>query len=276
MTRFLGVVAFALLVAGGAWYYATGGDWYYPRRLRTVPVTPTPAARDDVWLDNLYSQNPREVEAASEEVAALGARVLPAVQAALRDPNAEAERIKAALKACGIVGQAAAPAIPDVAALLPEPGVTSEAAIALSYMGPEAFPYLRDALGSNDPVVRREALRSIGKLKDRAPLDLGVVLPLLVAGMADPDPSVRAVGATYMGIIHEGPDEAVPSLAKGLADADAEVRRASASALGSFGAAAAPALPALRKASTDRNEDVAREAGRSIVKLQGTSRAPDR
>jgi len=26
----------------------------------------------------------------------------------------------------------------------------------------------------------------------------------------------------------------------------------------------------LRKASTDRNEDVAREAGRTIVKLQGT------
>jgi HEAT repeat protein len=260
MTRVLGVVSIALLVAGGVWYYSS------TRETATVSDASPP---DDEWLDHLYSQNPREVEAASEEVAALGARAVPVLQAVLRDHNAEAERIKAALKAAGIIGQAAAPAIPDVAALLAEPGVTSEAAIALSYMGREAFPPLRDALRSEDPVVRREALRSIGKLKDRAPLDLAVVLPLLVAGMADRDPGVRAVGATYLGIIHEGPEEAVPALMRGLSDPDAEVRRASAAALGSFGADAAPALPALRKASTDRNEDVAREAGRTIVKLHG-------
>ena len=262
MTKVLGVFALALLVAGGAWYYTA--------RPQTAATDEGDMAEPEKWLDNLYSQNPREVEAASEEVAALGARALPTVQAALRDPDSEAERIKAALKACGIIGQAAAPAIPEVAALLQEPGVTSEAAIALSYMGPEAFASLRDALRSDDPVVRREALRSIGKLKDRAPLDLKVVLPPLIGGMRDRDPSVRAVGATYLGIIHEGADEAVPALTQGLSDPDAEVRRASAAALGSFGAAAGPALPALRKASTDRNEDVAREAGRTIVKLQGT------
>ena len=241
---------------------------------RSRPRIETPPAQPEEWLDNLYSRNPREVEAASEEVAALGARALPVVQAVLRDHNAEAERIKAALKAAGIIGQAAAPAIPEVAALLPEAGVTSEAAIALSYMGPEAFPHLRDALADNDPIVRRESLRSIGKLKDRAPLDLAVVLPLLTAAMADSDAGVRAVAATYLGIIHEGPAEAVPALERGLRDPDAEVRRASAAALGSFGADAAPALPALRKASTDRNEDVAREAGRTIVKLQGGDKTP--
>jgi HEAT repeat protein len=264
VTRALGVLSVALLIAGGVWYYTSIRE--------TAPATTAKPPEAD-WLDHLYSQNPREVEAASEEVAALGAQAVPVLQAVLRDHNAEAERIKAALKAAGIIGQAAAPAIPEVAALLAEPGVTSEAAIALSYMGREAFPPLRDALRSEDPVVRREALRSIGKLKDRAPLDLDVVLPLLVAGMADRDPGVRAVGATYLGIIHQGADEAVPALVRGLSDPDAEVRRASAAALGSFGAEAAPALPDLRKASTDRNEDVAREAGRTIVKLQG-SRQP--
>jgi HEAT repeat protein len=259
MTRFFAVAAIALLAAG---------IWYYAR-----PPVPTPAVEDggppaDEWLEALYSENPREVEAASEEVASLGARALPTVQQVLRDHNAEAERIKAALKAAGIIGQAAAPAIPDVAALLAEPGVTSEAAIALSYMGPEAFPPLRDALKSGDPVVRREALRSIGKLKQRAPLELDVVLPVLIAGMSDSEPGVRAVGATYLGIIHQGADRAVPALIKGLSDPDAEVRRASAAALGSFGADAAPALPALRKAAADRNEDVASEAGRTIAKLK--------
>jgi HEAT repeat protein len=262
MTRILAVGAVVLLAAGGALYYARG-------RVTPPPPAETAAAEPEEWLDHLYSQNPREVESASEEVAALGARALPVVQAVLRDHDAEAERIKAALKAAGIIGQAAAPAIPEVAGLLSEPAVTSEAAIALSYMGPEALPPLRGALHSEDAIVRREALRSIGKLKDRAPLDLTVVLPVLIAGMSDPDPSVRAVGATYLGIIHDGPEQAVPALIAGLGDADAEVRRASAAALGSFGEAANPALPALRKASTDRNEDVAREAGRTIVKLQG-------
>ena len=259
--RRLGVFVAALLVVAGAWFY-------YTRVPSEVPVPETAQDQPEKWLDDLYSQNPREVQSASEEVAALGARALPTIQATLRDPDSEAERLKAALKACGIIGQASAPAIPEVAALLVEPGVTSEAAIALSYMGREALRPLRDALTNSDPVVRREALRSIGKLKDRAPLELDVVLPLLVDGMSDGDPGVRAVGATYLGIIHGADDQAVPALAKGLEDPDAEVRRASAAALGAFGTGAESALPALRKASTDRNEDVAREAGLTIVKLQ--------
>ena len=250
-----------LLLAAGGWYY-------YVRVFDEAPVTEAGSEQPEAWLDQLYSQNPREVEAASRQVAALGAGALPTIQATLRDPDAEAERLKAALKACSIIGQASAPAIPEVAALLVEPGVTSEAAVALSYMGAEALPPLRSALTNADPVIRREALRSIGKLKDRAPLELQIVLPLLVKGMSDGDPRVRAVAATYLGIIHDAEDQAVPALARGLEDPDAEVRRASAAALGAFGPQAAPALPALRKASADRNEDVAREAGRTIVKLQ--------
>jgi HEAT repeat protein len=86
--------------------------------------------------------------------------------------------------------------------------------------------------------------------------------------MKDADPSVRAVAATYLGIIHEQPPQSVPALMTGLQDPDGEVRLAAAAALGSFGPAAAPALQALKKAATDPNEDVAREAGRSVVKLQ--------
>ena len=67
--------------------------------------------------------------------------------------------------------------------MLTEPGLTAEAAIALSYMGPDAFGPLRDGLWHDDPIVRRESLRSIGKLKERAPLDAGPV----VSG-ADPGP----------------------------------------------------------------------------------------
>jgi HEAT repeat protein len=258
-------VVLAVLILAGA-----GASLWQYRRLHppeTGPATAT-ATSSPEWLDRLYGQNPREAEQASQEVAQLGERALPAIEAVLHDPQAEAERLKAALKAVGILGRTAVPLIDAVAPLLQEPALTAEASVALSYMGPEAFPPLREALSSDDPMVRREALRSIGKLKDRAPLDLSLVLPLLIERMKDDNGSVRAVAATYLGIIHQGEAQAVPALAEGLSDPDPEVRRASAAALGSFGAAAAPALPALKRAAADKHDDVASEAGRAIVKLQ--------
>jgi HEAT repeat protein len=133
-------------------------------------------------------------------------------------------------------------------------------------MGRSAFGPLRDALRSEDPVVRREALRSIGKLRERAPLDARAVLPLLVDSLDDADPGVRTVAATYLGIIHEG-EAAVPPLVEALKDPEPTVRRAAAAALGSFGADAEIAIPALKRAAGDADPDVAREAGLALVKL---------
>ena len=73
-------------------------------------------------------------------------------------------------------------------------------------MGRGAFGPLRDALSSEDPDVRREALRSIGKLKERAPLDAGAVLPLLIDRDKDSDPACAPWPQPICGIIQkEGP-----------------------------------------------------------------------
>ena len=152
--------------------------------------------------------------------------------------------------------------------MLTEPGLTAEAAIALSNMGADAFAPLREGLSSDDPIVRRESLRSIGKLTERAPLDTGPVVKVLIQSLRDADDGVRTVSATYLGILHAAPEQSVPALVTALSDTNAEVRRESATALGSFGPAAVPAIPVLKKASADTNEDVAREAGRALVKLQ--------
>jgi HEAT repeat protein len=110
-------------------------------------------------------------------------------------------------------------------------------------------------------------------LKERAPLDAKAVVPLLLDALHDPDPTVRTVAATYLGIIHEEPASAVPALVAALKDEDTAVRSAAATALGSFSPEAAKsAVPALRKAAGDRNEDVAREAGVALVKLQSSER----
>jgi HEAT repeat protein len=259
------IIAFVCLLACGV----AAAGWYYMRHRAQERLTATASIPDEEsWIDQLYSQNPAESSAAAKYVEQLGARALPMIHTTLQDPTATPERVKAALKACGILGPAAAPAIPEVAEQLPDPALTAEAAIALSFMGPGALPPLRESLASDDPVVRREALRSIGKLKERAPLDSKEVLPLLVARLRDADPGIRTVAATYLGIIHEGGADAVRALIDGLQDPAVEVRLASATALGSFGDDAEPALPALRKAAADADAEVAREAGVTLVKLQ--------
>ena len=259
-----------LLIAAAVIACVSLPAWWLIYHRAAVEEEDLPATSSDEhrWLDGLYSRNLREVRAATDEVHRRGEAALPAIQAALRDPRSEADRLKSALKACALLGKRAAPAIDDVAAVLTEEGLTTEAAIALSNMGPDAFQPLRDGLFSDDVIVRRESLRSIGKMKERAPLAPSVVTPLLLESMRDPDGTVRAVAATYLGIVGTPADQAVPALTTGLVDDSPEVRREAATALGAFGAAATPALPALRKASGDRNEDVAREATRAMLKVQ--------
>jgi HEAT repeat protein len=220
------------------------------------------------WLDRLCSRNPRVSKEAEGELLRLGDAALPELRAALTDPNASAERRKGALRAASLLGAGAAPALSEVASHLTVPEYTAEAALALSVMGAEAYRPLADALTSTDAEVRKEALRSLGKLQQRAPLDPDHVVPALLDALADRDPGVRAIAATYVGIIHEDPGASVPALIEMLKDEDAGVRTAAARALGSFGAAGAAAIPALRRAQGDKDEAVAREAGVSIVKLQ--------
>ena len=260
MRALAGAVIVALLVTAGV-------VWYY-RSDRAVDAAADAEPADDEWHDHLYSQNTKDAAEAVLHVEMLGERAVPIIQETLDDPSSDRERRRAALKACGILGAVAAPAIPQVAEELVKPDLTAEAAVALSFLGRGAFAPLKDALGSDDPVVRRESLRSIGKLKDRAPLDSRAVLPLLMSGIKDVDPTVRAVAATYLGIIAEGAATAVPALVEALKDEQVDVRRAAAEALGSFGPAAADALPALRRASGDPDPDVAREAGLAVIKVQ--------
>jgi HEAT repeat protein len=261
-------IAFLIVLVG----IAAGAAWYQLRGRPTLtPASSTPraAAVDTSWLSDLYSQNPRDTEKGTAKVTQLGVKALPQIQATLRDPASEHNHRRAALRAAGILATAAEPAMPEVAASLPDPELTADAAVALSFMGPKAFAPLREAAASENPIVRRESLRSIGKLRFRAPLASTDVLPLLLDAMPDPDATVRVVAATYLGIIHEDGPASVPLLTAALTDPDPAVRRASATALGAFGGEATSALPALKKASGDQDPDLAREAGRAVVAISG-------
>jgi len=257
------VALLVVLVAGVAaavWYYRAPADGGRPGRVVV-------ARNDDRWLDDLLSRTPQDVEAATAELEQRGTAALPVIRRTLQDPAADSAHRRAALKASAILGTRAAEAIPDVANALQEPDFAPEAALALSYMGSAAVPTLREAINSDEPVVRREALRSLGKLRERASIDPQIVVPLLLESLNDPDPSVRNVAVTYLGIVRDSPEKEVAGLIKALGDSEALVRQAAAEALSAYGLLAEPAIPALKKAANDPDDEVKREAGRTLVHI---------
>ena len=227
---------------------------------------------DGDWLEHLYSQNPKVAEEAARQLTELGAARAgdPAGRCRTRLRTSRRRRRRSRPAACSARCRARGR---DVAEHLPDPELTAEAAVALSFMGREAYAPLREAASSDDPVVRREALRSIGKLKERAPLDAKAVVPLLLEALPIPSQACATVAATYLGIIHEEPRTAVPALIEALKDEEPAVRRPRPRRSDpSHRAGRQSAHPALRKAAGDRNEDVAREAGVALVKLQSSER----
>jgi HEAT repeat protein len=255
----------ALLVALVAGVAAT--VWYY-RSAPTEPPVAVVVRNDDRWLEDLQSRSPKDVERATAELEQRGTAALPAIRRALQDTAAEPARRKAALKAAAILGPRAVESIPEVAATLQDPQFSPEAGLALSFMGSPAVQTLRDALTSDEPVVRREALRALGKLRERASIDPQIVVPVLLTGAQDADASVRQVAVTYLGIVRDHPQEEVAGLIAALRDSDAQVRQAAALGLSSYGLDAESAIPALTKASTgDPDDDVKREAARALVHI---------
>jgi len=241
--------------------------WYY-RAAPSEPPVSIVVRNDDRWLDDLQSRSPKDVEKATAELEQRGSAALPVIRRTLQDPAADPARRKAALKAAAILGPRAVESLPDVATALSNPAFAPEAGLALSFMGSPAVPTLRDALQTDEPVVRREALRALGKLRERASIDPQLVVPLLLQSLTDADASVRQVAVTYLGIVRDRPQEGVEGLITALQDSQPEVRRAAAIALSSYGLDAEPAVKALTKASTsDPDDDVKQEAARTLVHL---------
>jgi len=256
------VTLFVALVIG-----VLAAVWYY-RSPNAGPVSVTTVTHDDRWLDGLQSRVPKDVESATAELERRGTSALPLIRATLQDASATQARRNAALKAAAILGPRAVEAMPEVAAALQQPEYAPGAALALSFMGSPAVAPLRDAIKSDEPVVRREALRSLGKLRERASIDPQVVVPLLLDGLTDPDASVRTIAVTYLGIVRDSPEKEVAGLIGALKDSEPAVRQAAAVALSAYGALADSAVPALKKAENDPDEDVKREAGRALVIIE--------
>lgn len=225
---------------------------------------------------------------------------VPTLIRALRDDDGWVSAVAA--EALGEMGEAAEEAVPALVRSLRHisPLVRANAAEALGKLGSaaeQAVPALEHAAGDTDGGVRAQAMRAVGAVVTGPGAE-----PLLLAGLHDPEPRVRAAaaeafgtrGTPHAGAIAElwrllgdandrvkhavigalvrlaGPmPEVVDGLCRRvLEDDSAWVRETAARNLGALGPPAAGAGPALLRAARTAEEAVREEAVRAIVLIR--------
>jgi HEAT repeat protein len=123
--------------------------------------------------------------------------------------------------------------------------------------GAAADSALRPLLQHPDPIVRWNALRTIGKVRAiSAKADV-------VRCLADENPEVREHAAEALGDFGPAAADTAADLLQLLADTAPRVRRDAVTAFGKFGPAAKPHLPAVQKLKDDANADVKAAAARA-------------
>lgn len=141
------------------------------------------------------------------------------------------------------LGQAAAPAVPELMAALTgsDANVAFIAARALSKLD-AAAPALAEALKSGDPALRREAARIL-------PAQGAKAAPALARNLAGPDAQLAEVSAGILGEMGPAGRDAVPALAKAVYSGGDALKRAAAGALVKIGPPAGRWLAAALKAA---------------------------
>jgi HEAT repeat protein len=189
----------------------------------------------------LGDERPEVRNEAAVALAEIGSSVVPAVSAALSNPDRRVQ-----VKASEILGQIGPAAASTVPLLVSQLEVNDEltvraAATALGriHANPETvLPALNRLLQSHSTAVRITAVRSIAEYgpaaKDSIPLILGL--------LSDKSVVLRASAADALGSIGEGRAEVVDALIKALADGSGSVTVSAANALSQLGPPAARAL----------------------------------
>jgi HEAT repeat protein len=143
-----------------------------------------------------------------------------------------------------------------------EATVREVAAAALVEAGPAASPGLsaaKEALDDHDPMVRVFSAAIVAKVGDR-----GSAMPILLGGLSNVDPAVRAESAGLLADAAPADTAAVPALISTLRDPDRQVRLAAVDALATIGRPAKSALDPLWHLIRDPDEDVRDRALRAI------------
>lgn len=182
---------------------------------------------------------------------------------------------KAAL-VLGLLGPAAAPAIPELVHLAESrarsASTPTRAMCALATLGPPAIPFFQQQLSNPETAspVTWYALERFGT--NAKPL-----IPLLIKGLQHTNRVIVWYSANTLGTLKLQPELVVPALINSLHDQRAATRCRAASTLEKFDALAESALPALTNCLKDPDSDVraiAAEAIQIITRATLTSNTP--
>jgi len=146
-----------------------------------------------------------------------------------------------------------------------------EAMRAVASFGPagaEAVPALIATLKYEDPTVRWQSARALGKIGVPS---VPAVTELARLTISDPDSLVREHAAEALGDIGPAAADGIPALVKALHDPVARVRRDAVRALGQMGPAAKAVLGDIRSLQKDSDADVRAAAERAVRLIDPTS-----
>ncbi|MDB6110211.1 MAG: lyase domain protein repeat-containing protein [Pedosphaera sp.] len=248
-----------------------------------------------------------EAQQAIKAVRAIGpSNAIPSLVRMIQPPWKSSTIPGGAVECFRIFGPEAKAAIPDLAKILRRPTKTlndvstqSDAAKALSYLGPDAVPVLLTAatnlhgqhiqweiiddmanFGTNgaaakpallnwskdpDEWVRLGALHAYVAIEDNK----SAKVEFLLKALKDPNELVRRDAAGYLGDVAEGQSSALPALLKALNDPDWQVQTGAVEGLGKLGSEKATVLPLLVKKLHDENRILRRCAAFALGDLGG-------
>lgn len=210
--------------------------------------------------DQLRNADPALRASAASHLGLMGpaaAEAVPTLAAALRD-SAEPVRLNAAY-ALGAAGSYGVPALTEALGSQVKE-IQLGAAYGLVLAGQAAVPALIAALDHPDEQARGCAAYALGDMGTRAGDTVGQLARL----GHDPSPFVRRHVAEALGTIARHPEAAVPALEGLLADEDPQTRFNAAYALAHFGTQADDAVPALAAALEDSNRYVRNHSAEAL------------
>jgi HEAT repeat protein len=183
----------------------------------------------------------------------------PPLVAALADPDSLVRAV--ATRAVGELAPDVPGAVPALIRLFPDVEAIRSVA-RFKAAGGEAVPQLVGLLRYEDPVVRWNAARTLGKIG----IPALIAVPDLIEVMGeDTEPLVREHCAEALGDIGPEAFESVPALAKALRDPAPKVRRDAARSLGLIGPPAKAVLEDVRTLMKDP-EPLVREAATTAAR----------
>jgi peptidoglycan/xylan/chitin deacetylase (PgdA/CDA1 family) len=113
-----------------------------------------------------------------------------------------------------VLGPAAAPAVPQLAAMLSDPMGGVDAAACLALTGPSSVPLLTNVLGGSNPYARDYAMRVVGNLGSLAP----DAVPMLLAIARSPVDPLAGTALCTLAEVSQDPAQHVPLFTEKLAD----------------------------------------------------------